>query len=78
MSEFEGMVDYIQSTINDLANINLIRQGKRRKIVTGEYVLFDKHYYYETYGIEGNDNDIDVSGNSDRDCVGVGTVDKNE
>ena len=78
MSEFEGMVDYIQSTINDLANINLIRQGKRRKIVTGDYVLFDRKYYFDTYGLEDSTNDIDVSGNCDRDCVGVGTVGENE
>lgn len=78
MSEFDGMVDYIQSTINDLANINLIRQGKRRKIVTGDYVLFDRNYYFTTYDIEGNDNDVDVSGNSDRDCVGIGTVSEDE
>lgn len=57
MSEFDGMVDYIQSTINDLANINLIRQGKRRKIVTGDYVLFERNYYYTTYDIHEDGGD---------------------
>lgn len=78
MGEFDGMVDYIQSTINDLANINLIRQGKRRKIVTGEYVLFDRKYYFDTYGLEDSTDDMDAGSNRDRDCVGVGPVDKDE
>ena len=65
MSEFEGMVDYIQSTINDLANINLIRQGKRRKIVTGDYVLFERKYYFDTYGLEDSTDDVDAGSHSD-------------
>jgi len=78
MSDYDSMIDYIQTTINDLANVNLIRQGKRRKIVTGDYVLFERNYYYTTYGVEENTDDMDVGGNCDRDCVGVGTVGENE
>ena len=67
MTDFESITDYVQTTILDLANVELIRKGKRRKIVTDDYVIFDKHYYFDTYGLEGDgDNDIDAGSDCDR------------
>ena len=65
MKDFESITDYVQTTILDLANVELIRKGKRRKIVTDDYVIFDRHYYFDTYGLEGDgDNDMDACGDS--------------
>lgn len=61
MKDFESVTDYVMTTILDMANIDLIRKGKRRKIVTDDYVIFDKHYYFDTYGLEGEKkNDMDA------------------
>ena len=53
----------------DLANLILIRNGKRRKIVADDYVLFERSYYFETYGLEEN-NGLDAGGNSLGGSVG--------
>lgn len=53
----------LEQTIVDAANLILIRSGKRRKIVTEDYVLFDKNYYKETYGID----EVEVEPNESKD-----------
>ena len=58
------LVDTVERTMLDLANLILIRQGKRRKIVTSDYVLFDKDYYFETYGIDENEMEGDAEDES--------------
>lgn len=65
MTDFESITDYVMTTILDMANVDLIRKGKRRKIVTDDYVIFDKSYYFDTYGLEGDEeNDMDACGDS--------------
>ena len=71
------IVDVAERAMLDLANLILIRNGKRRKIVTDDYVLFERNYYFETYGLEEN-NGLDAGGNSPGDSVDNRTASEDE
>ena len=47
-------------------------------VLTQSILLFDRKYYFDTYGLEDSTDDLDAGSHSDRDCVGVGPVSENE